>query len=304
MPESLSYVVITPARNEAERIEQTIQAMLQQTVPPLRWIIASDGSTDSTDAIVTRYTEQIPWIRLARMPERAERHFAGKAQSFNSVLASIQELPYQAVACMDADVCIAPDYYAFLLDKLVSNDMLGVVGTPFRELSGEVYDYRYVSVINIDGKCQLFRRSCMEQIGGYVLSMGGNIDTIACLSARAKGWKTRVFPERIGTHLRQTGTARRGLLGARFNEGMRDYLIGNHPVWQLLRMAYQMKLKPYFLRGAAIELGYIWSALHRVERPISAGLIALRRREQMHHLADLVWKKCRPHAARKTRHED
>lgn len=284
MPELLSYIVITPACNEAELIEQTIHAMQQQTHPPLLWLIVSDGSTDGTDEIVRHHAAETSWIRLMRMPERAERHFAGKAQAFNTALASIQTMNFAAVACMDADVTFEPSYFSFLLKKLASDEQYGVIGTPYRELSGEVYDYRYASLDEVSGICQLFRRACMEEIGGYLLSKGGNIDTIACLSARIKGWKTRTFPEMTCIHLRTTGTAQHGLLQARFNEGMRDYLIGNHPLWQLFRMIYQMRLRPFLLRGAAIGAGYAWSALRAVERPVPIELIAFRRKEQMQRL--------------------
>ena len=66
---SLSYVLITPARNEEAFIEQTIQSVINQTILPLRWVIVSDGSTDRTDEIVSKYTADHPWIELVRMPE-------------------------------------------------------------------------------------------------------------------------------------------------------------------------------------------------------------------------------------------
>lgn len=47
-----SYVLITPARNEADYIDETLQSVVAQTAPPLRWVIVSDGSTDATDEIV------------------------------------------------------------------------------------------------------------------------------------------------------------------------------------------------------------------------------------------------------------
>ncbi len=51
----LSYVLVTPARNEAAFIENTIRSVIAQTVLPRSWIIVSDGSTDQTDEIVRRY---------------------------------------------------------------------------------------------------------------------------------------------------------------------------------------------------------------------------------------------------------
>ena len=78
----LSYVVITPARNEALFIGLTIQSMVAQTTRPLKWVIVSDGSTDGTDEIVKTAAAEHPWIELVRMPERGERHFAGKREPY------------------------------------------------------------------------------------------------------------------------------------------------------------------------------------------------------------------------------
>ncbi len=44
-----TYILITPARNEAQHLEKTIQSVVRQTALPLRWVIVSDGSTDGTD---------------------------------------------------------------------------------------------------------------------------------------------------------------------------------------------------------------------------------------------------------------
>ena len=79
-----SYVLITPARNEAAFIELTIKSMVAQTVRPAKWVIVSDGSTDGTDEIVKKYAANHDWIELLRMPERRERHFAGKVYAFNA----------------------------------------------------------------------------------------------------------------------------------------------------------------------------------------------------------------------------
>ena len=53
----LEYVLITPAHNEEEFIEKTIQSVIAQTVLPKKWIIVNDGSTDRTEEIVHKYAE-------------------------------------------------------------------------------------------------------------------------------------------------------------------------------------------------------------------------------------------------------
>lgn len=162
-----SYVLVTPARNEERYIEGTLKSVVQQTVRPLRWVIVSDGSTDRTDEIVGRYSREHSWIELARMPAREERHFAGKVHAFNAGYARLQGLEYDCIGSLDADITFDEGYFEYLLGKLADNPRLGLTGTPFRE-GNTSYDYRFVSIEHVSGACQLFRRQCFEEIGGYV----------------------------------------------------------------------------------------------------------------------------------------
>src|SRR6266550_9142591 len=201
------YVLITPARNEAQFIELTIKSVVAQTVRPLKWVIVSDGSTDGTDEIVNKYVAHHRWIELVRMPERRERHFAGKVHAFNAGYAKVKDLDYDLIGSMDADISFDPDDFSFLLGKLAEDPALGLVGTPFKDKA--IYDYRFVSIEHVSGACQLFRRECFEQIGGYVPVKSGGIDHIAVLTARMKGWKTRTFTEKMSIHHRVQGSANR-----------------------------------------------------------------------------------------------
>lgn len=281
------YVLITPARNEAQLIEGTIRAVVAQTQRPLKWAIVSDGSTDGTDAIVTRYAALHDWIELVRMPERKERHFGGKVMAFNAGRARMEGLAYDVIACLDADITFESDYFEFLLERLALDPRLGLAGTPYKDTTSEIYDYRFVSADHVSGACQVFRRTCFEEIGGYVAAKGGAIDSIAALTARMKGWKTRTFTDKICLHHRALGTAQSGPIKARFNLGKRDYAIGNHPLWEVCRGLYQMFKRPFIIRGLALIAGFMWSAAHRTERPVSHELMAFRRKEQMERLSSL-----------------
>ena len=284
MSSLLSYVLVTPARNEARFIESTIQSVVAQSSRPLRWVIVSDGSTDGTDEIVSRYADAHDWIELLRMPERKERHFAGKVHAFRAGKARTDDLPYDVIASLDADITFDSDYFSFLLGKLAADPALGVVGTPYEEKSGEIYDYKFTSLDHVSGACQVFRRECYEAIGGYLPVKRGTIDCIAVISARMKGWKTRTFTEKVSQHHRITGTAQASPAKANFNTGVMDYVMGNHPLWQLFRATYQMTKRPYIFRGLALETGYLWSFLQRVERPVTREFVKFHRREQMARL--------------------
>jgi len=185
---------------------------------------------------------------------------------------------------LDGDVSFDEDYFSFLLHKMVEDPSLGLVGTAFQDPSGESYDYRYVNIEHVTGTCQVFRRQCFEEIGGYVPAKGGAVDSIAVITARMKGWKTRTFTEKICFHHRGFGTAEQSLLKARFKNGAKDYAVGNHPVWELFRTVYQMTKKPFVLGGVMLGCGYLWSSIRRAERPVPPELVVFHRREQMKRL--------------------
>src|SRR5205823_77627 len=167
-------------------------------------------------------------------------------------------------------------------EKLAQDASLGLVGTPFKGHS--MYDYRFVSIEHVSGACQVFRRACFEDIGGYVPVKGGGIDHIAVITARMKGWKTRTFTDKVCLHHRDLGAAKYGALMAKFNVGIQDYALGAHPLWQLFRSVYQMTKRPVIVGGLMLLGGYVSAMVVRMQRPVSRELVAFRRREQMRRL--------------------
>ena len=283
-----NYVLITPARNEAAYIELTIKSVISQTARPIKWVIVSDGSTDGMDEIVSKYVADNSWIELVRMPERKERHFAGKVLAFDAGYAKVKQIQVDAIGSVDADASFEEDYFAFLLQKLAEDPTLGLIGTAFKEPSGRSYDYRFVSIEHVTGICQLFRRQCFEDIGGYVPAKGGAIDRIANIAARMKGWKTRTFTEKMYFHHRRMSTAQQGIVKARFKDGAKDYAVGSHPIWELFRTAYQMTKAPFLIGGLALLSGYIWSSVRNVQRPVSEEMARFHRQEQMQRLKEFL----------------
>lgn len=277
----MKYVLITSARNEERFISKTLDSIVAQTVLPERWVIVDDGSTDHTAEIVESYAERHPWIELVRRVQDRDRHFASKAHAVNTGLERANSLEFEILGNLDADVSFGPDYMEFLMQRFSEDPDLGVAGTPFTQeghydsskdsFEGENY---------VAGPCQLFRRECFQEIGGYVPNRAGGLDWIAVMTARMMGWKVRAFPEKRFHHYRPLGTAGRGDLAALFSYGEKDYYLGGSPVWQLFRVAYRMAKKPVLLGGLALLSGYCWAALRRVKRPVSPELMRFHRREQ------------------------
>jgi GT2 family glycosyltransferase len=288
----MSYVLVTPARNEEAYIGGTIRSVIAQTRRPLRWVIVSDGSTDRTDEIVTAFAKEHDWIELLRLPERRDRQFAAKANAFNAGYQRLAGLSFDLVGNLDADITLPDDYYAFLLGRFADDPRLGVAGTPFVENADRPDDHTYAhdaaNLEHVSGACQIFRRPCFEAVGGYVPIKGGAIDWIAVTTARMKGWKTRTFLERVCFHHRKIGTAESSAVKARFHYGTKAYYVGGHPAWELLRGVGQMRSSPVVVGGGAFMAGYLWAWITRMPRPVSAELMAFHRAEQMVRLKKLL----------------
>lgn len=280
---SLIYVLVTPARNEALFIEDTIRSVVAQTNRPLRWVIVSDGSTDGTDEIVKRYAKDNSWIEFVRVPPRRERDFAGKVRAFSAGYARLQKLRFDVVGSLDADISFDEDYFELLLAKFAKMPRLGVAGTPFREGERQ-YDFRFASIEHVSGACQVFRRECFDMIGGYRPVRGGGIDWIAVTTARMRGWQTRTFLDTHCRHNRPIGTASTGVLDASFKLGQKDYRLGGHPVWELFRGIYQMRSRPYGLRGLTLMSGYFWDFVRGAEKSVDIELQRFHRKEQVQRL--------------------
>ena len=285
----MKYVLITPAHNEEAFIEKTLASMVAQTVPPERWVIVDDGSMDQTAEIVQEYAKRYPWIELVRRDQRQDRNFASKAHAVNAGLERVQSLDFEIIGNLDADVSFEPNYMEFLMRKFRDDPALSVAGTPFTQ-DGNYDSWRdsFEGENYVAGPCQLFRRNCFQDIGGYVPNRAGGLDWIAVMTARMKGWKVRSFSEKRFHHYRTLGTANKGPVRALFSYGEKDYYLGGSPVWQLFRVAYRMTKRPVVLGGLALLSGYMWAALRRSNRAVSPELMRFHRHEQMEKLRAIL----------------
>jgi biofilm PGA synthesis N-glycosyltransferase PgaC len=282
------YVLITPVRNEEAFVEKTIEAVIHQTVLPLKWVIVDDGSTDKTPEIVSCYLSRHSWMEMIRMPQRRDRSFAAKVQAFNAGLERVEGLPYEIIGNLDADISFDEDHFEFLLTKFTVDATLGVAGTIFREEGYSSDRDSFEGSNYVAGQCQLFRRQCWDQIGGYIPHRAGGIDWMAVTTARMMGWKTESFRERWFFHHRRLGTAERGVLRSLFSYGEKDYYLGGHPVWELFRVAFRVTKRPFIFGGLALGLGYCWALLRRTPRPVSRELMAFHRKDQLNKLRAII----------------
>ena len=282
------YILITPAYNEEKNIEKTIRSMLRQTLLPMKWVIVSDGSTDGTNEIVEKYLNKYSWIELIKLSVQNERNFSAKVKAFNAGYYAIKGLDYEVIGNLDADITFDNDYMAFLMVKFLDDPHLGVAGTPFIEKEFQGYNYQYTNIEHVSGACQLFRRKCIDDVGGYIPRKIGGIDWVAVTTARMKGWKTQTFLEKSCFHHRKIGTASKSSLKAYLNYGKKDYYLGWHPLWELFRVLYKIKRSPKSIEGFSTLIGYFGCYLKKEKKQIDRDLEAFNRKEQMKRLKKII----------------
>ena len=240
---------------------------------------------DRTAKIVESYAKRYPWIELIRRQQDPDRNFASKAHSVALAFTQVKPLQFDVVGNLDADVSFRPGYMEFLMRKFSEDPELGVAGTPFTQNGG--YDSSKDSFEGenyVAGPCQLFRRECFQEIGGYVPNRAGGVDWIAVMTARMKGWKVRCFSQKRFHHHRTLGTAERGHLRALFSYGEKDYYLGGSPIWQLFRVIYRMGKKPPIMGGLALWRVISGRPYGESAGAVSPELMRFHRHEQMRKL--------------------
>jgi len=283
---SLSYVIITPVRNEAAFIEKTLHSVAAQTVRPAEWIIVNDGSTDETGDIVARYAEHYSWIKLINRQDRGYRQRGpGVVDAFYKGFSQIAHTDYDVVVKLDGDLSFEPNYFEELLNQFAANPRLGIAsGQPY-VLEGKEWTTEKPLIPCTYGPTKLYRRECFEAIGGIPRSLGW--DGIDDWRARMLGWQIVTFENLKVLHHRTWGAAT-GALKSRVEQGQGAYFMGYHPLFMLVRGVRRMADKPYVIGGLMMLWGYVTSWLTRKEQ-VEPELVCFLRRTQLRVLASLVW---------------
>ena len=284
-----SYVVITPARNEAKYIRRTLASMLAQTDRPAQWVIVDDGSSDETAQIVAEAAAAHPWITLVRAPDRGERVVgAGVVEAFNAGLAVVEDQRSAFICKLDADLVLPDDYFARLVGYFERDPRLGVAcGPVIEEVDGQRVALRHEPEM-VFGAAKFFRRACFEEIGGLERAIGW--DGIDCYQAMRRGWRTQTIadPRLEILHLRRMGTSHKTILHGCARRGRGLHYNRAHPLWVLASAGYRMLDRPFVVAGLCVRVGSRDAAASRAPRIADVEFERFLRRWQLRKMTGAV----------------
>ena len=185
----MSYLLVSPCRNEAAYMRITLDSVVTQTVKPTLWIIVDDGSSDDTPRILAEYAERYPFIKVITRENRGHRSVGpGVIEAFYHGYDQVDVSQFDYVCKFDLDLDLPPRYFEILIERMQQNRRIGTCSGKayFRnKKSGELISEKCGDEMSV-GMTKFYRRSCFEEIGGFVRQVMW--DGIDCHKCRQYGW--------------------------------------------------------------------------------------------------------------------
>ena len=261
------YVLISPCRNEAEYMRQTLDSVIAQTVTPAKWIIVDDGSTDATPAILAEYAARHDWIEIVTRQDRGRRAVGpGVIEAFYSGYDAINPDDYEYLCKLDLDLRLPPRYFEILMTRMKAEPRIATCsGKAYIEVGGRTIDEHHGDETSL-GMTKFYRVSRFKAIGGFVREVMW--DGIDCHRCRMHGWIACSWnePDLRFIHLRPMGSSQQSIYTGRMRHGYGQYFMGTGFLYMAASALYRVNEKPYLLGSLAMLWGWVKSALRRKPR--------------------------------------
>ncbi len=279
------YVLITPCRDEADYLQKTIDSIGAQSVPPTKWLVVDDGSTDETPEILARAQEKYEFLQVIRREDRGRRSVGpGVVDAFYTGLDSIDLDDYDYVCKLDGDLEFGPNYFERLMEKFEADPQLGnLSGKLFLRYGDKLVEER-LRDDNAVGPAKFYRVDCFRSIGGFVRQVSWDgIDGHMC---RMHGWVPAALNEEELqiVHLRRMGSSEVSFWEGRKRYGRGKYFMGSRLYYVLAITFYRMFERPFIVSGIGILVGFVQAALSGESRYEDPNYLKFFRRYELESL--------------------
>ncbi len=280
---TVRYIIISPVRDEAQYVKETIASVANQTILPSQWIIVDDGSTDGTSELLDNMTT-CGWIKVIHRNNRGFRAAGGGVvQAFYAGYAVLDDQDWDFIVKLDGDLSFAPDYFEQCFKIFDSEPLLGIGGGTICQLENGQLKVDSIGdpPFHVRGATKIYRRVCWEKINPLVNAAGW--DTIDEVKANLHGWTTRTFNNLKLIQHKPTGGAD-GNWRNWFKNGRANYITGYHPLFMLAKCVKRALKKPIFIESIALLAGFCSGYLKRIQQVPDTEAISYLRRQQLRRL--------------------
>jgi biofilm PGA synthesis N-glycosyltransferase PgaC len=285
MPFNNRYVLISPCRNEAAFMRQTLESVIAQSLRPTRWVIVDDGSTDETAAILAEYASRYSWISIVTRADRGHRAVGpGVVDAFYAGYETIDCAEYDFVCKLDLDLLLPPRYFEILAQRMNLDLRIATCsGKSYINERGQLVHERHGDDTSL-GMTKFYRMDRFQEIGGFVREVMW--DGIDCHLCRMRGWIACSWdePDLRFVHLRPMGSSQQSVYTGRMRHGYGQYFMGTGFLYLAASSLSRVNQKPYVLGSLAILWGWISSAARRKPRYDNLKFRRFLRRYQMRAL--------------------
>jgi glycosyltransferase involved in cell wall biosynthesis len=262
-PKDPKYLLISPCRDEAKYMRETLDSVIGQSIRPAKWVIVDDGSTDNTPQILAEYRAKHDWIEVVTRRNRGQRAVgSGVIDAFYAGFETINPDDYDYLCKLDLDLRLPPRYFEILMERLAANPHIATCSGKcyLEEENGSLVYERHADDVSI-GASKFYRVSCFKAIGGFVRELMW--DGIDCHRCRMNGWIACSWdePELRFIHLRPEGSSQKSIYAGRVRHGYGQYFMGTGFLFILASSIYRLNRKPDVLGSLAMIWGWLKAAL-------------------------------------------
>lgn len=166
-PPRTKFLVLVPAHDEEAGIAPTLASLRQLEYPPelVHVVVIADNCSDDSAGVVERAGYEC-WVRTA--PDAR-----GKGQALQWALSRAAELEFDAVAMVDADTKVEPNFLIALNDAVIAGAEAMQVRYDFEKTGEPGHSHSELSALGKDSETVLFWRPRQRLKLGIILHGNG-----------------------------------------------------------------------------------------------------------------------------------
>lgn len=261
----MSYILITPTRNEEANLPRLAECITNQTILPKVWVIVDDNSTDKTPEIIENLRKKNDWIYVKTRKESNKYGHLSFAASvkvgyeYAVEICKKNKVNYNYIGKIDADILLPKNYFEKLIEELQKEPYIGIVAghhysinTKNRIFFKNVFEAPTYDAGSLNKHWHIFedevaderlyRKEFLEDAGGFPITYSP--DTVLLIKARLNGWKFKALGDVAFYEVRKAN--REGIWNRSKNMGHSRYYLDYHPILVLLATVYLITKKPYY----------------------------------------------------------